>query len=379
MKRLKSIFITLLIIVLLFAPLTILTIGLLTMKEDMITLGSIGLVLFIILLKPLKTMMQKADQDADYDEFGRSRKKSDFKKLSRKERDIIDFQKAADMERILPQPLIRRMQKSGSKNPMKELRGLIGLGSVKEKVEEIAARMEFERSHKQNKQKLSESGRHMVFFGSPGTGKTTVARIMAGILYQNGIIKKNQVFECDGNFLKAGVDTAVKTQYIVQCAMGSVLFIDEAYALMTGTDGTGEAAIATLIKMMEDYRGRFVLILAGYTDEMKELISLNPGFASRIKEYLVFPDYNSSEMREIFIKMAGEHNLAVSAEALDTFEIRIANERKLNSFGNGRTVRNVLDEAIDKHALHIKKGTIDKADRFILQDVDVPTRPKTFI
>ena len=139
---------------------------------------------------------------------------------------------------------------------------------------------------------------------------------------------------------------------------------------MDSSDKSGEQVIATLIKQMEDQRGKFILIIAGYTNEMKRLIAMNPGFESRIKEYLHFPDYNAVEMREIFCLMANKHGFVVEPDALDHYDAIIARERRLKSFGNGRTARNVLDKVIDKHTLNLATGVLSKEDRYRLCSQD---------
>lgn len=314
-------------------------------------------------------------QDVEYDEFGRSRTKGSYEKLSKAERDAIDLQKTAEIERVLDSTAIKKMTKKGSIKPEEDMNNLVGLIPVKQKMKEMVARMKFEQEgnkKKKSKDKInSMSGRHMVFYGAPGTGKTTVARIITGFLYQYGYIKENKCIEVDGNFLKMGEYTAQKTTLVVRQAFGGVLFIDEAYALMTSTDGSGDTAIATLIKEMEDNRDKFILILAGYTNEMKALLNANPGFESRIKEYLDFPDYNDIEMREIFAMMAREQNFVVDSDAYDSFDIRINKERKTRSFGNGRTVRNLLDETIDRHALNYIEKRISEENKFKIMDIDI--------
>lgn len=184
------------------------------------------------------------------------------------------------------------------------------------------------------------------------THNTTIARIMTGFLYKYGYIKRNKCIEIDGNFLKAGEDSATKTRMIIQKAYGGVLFIDEAYTIIDGSGGYGKEAVATLIKEMEDNRDKLIVILAGYKNDMKRLLDANEGFKSRIKEYLNFPDYNTEEMKQIFTAMVHSAGFVVSGEALNNFEIRCEKERKLSSFGNGRTVRNILDETLDRHALN---------------------------
>ena len=312
----------------------------------------------------------------DYDEFGVSKKYGKYERMSAKEKKVIDMQKMADMERILSSSQIKKLTHKGSEDPYKDMKKLIGLRNVKDKMNEMVARMEFERSSK----KMQISSKHMAFLGSPGTGKTTVARIMTGFLYKNKYIKKNKCVEVDGNFLKSSTsaDTAIKTELIIREALGGVLFIDEAYALIEGSDGIGEQAVATLIKAMEDRKGEFVLILAGYTNEIKKLIQSNPGFESRIKDFMVFQDYNNEELKEIFVNMARDNNFVVDANALDKLEERFERERNLSSFGNGRTARNILDECIDKHAFNFKNKEIDIADKFRITEKDVNVYPKAY-
>ncbi len=209
------------------------------------------------------------------------------------------------------------------------------------------------------------------------THNTTVARIITGFLYKNGYIKENKIIEVDGNFLKSGTpgDTSTKTKFIIRQAYNGVLFIDEAYALTGSGDNCGREAVATLLKEMEDNRDKFILILAGYTNEMKDMLNTNPGFKSRIRDYLLFPDYTNDELCSIFNFMANGKNFVVSAEAMDNFRIRIERERSLNSYGNARTVRNVLDEAMDKHSYNYMKKKISEDDKYRLVAKDVNKEP----
>lgn len=334
-----------------------------------ILVGIIGL-LFLFLNKPLVRWRVKFRKLVEYDEFGRAKSKQGYEYLSKKERDQIDEQKIRDMERVLNTSALTKMTKEGSKDPWKDMDRLIGLKEAKERMKEMVARMEFEKANKVSK---NLSARHMIFTGSPGTGKTTVARIITGFLYKNGYIKKNKCVEVDGNFLKSGTasDTALKTELVVRHAFDGVLFIDEAYALCETGDGSGSAAIATLVKQMEDNRDRFILILAGYTEPMKELINQNPGFESRIKEYIDFPDYTMEELWDIFVLMAQENNMYVDISATDPFFERMQKEQRLSTFGNARTVRNVLDETIDRHALNYKNGQLANDEKFKICAIDI--------
>lgn len=329
----------------------------------------------LVLSKPLTALRIEARRDVEYDEFGRSKTKGTYEKLSKQERDQIDLQKTMDIERVMDSTAMKKMTKEGSQNPTADMDKLIGLFPVKQKMKEMVARMQFEQETNQGKKKKDQSnsisGRHMVFYGAPGTGKTTVARILTGFLYEYGYIKKNKCVEVDGNFLKAGSDTALKTELVIRQAYDGVLFIDEAYALMESGDGSGEQAVATLIKQMEDHRDRFILILAGYTNEMKMLLEANPGFESRIKEYLDFPDYDDTEMVEIFTAMAKEQDYSMSEDAVNSFLIRIEKERALRSFGNARTARNILDESLDKHALNFLEQKLEPGDKFRIRGIDI--------
>lgn len=366
-------------LILIITPIILLVIGFVRSQDSggleagwFYAAGAFVLVYFIA-RKPLTNMLSLGRQAVEYDEFGRSKRKGDFKSLSRAEQDAIDLQKLADMERIVSQAVIAKMTKKGSENPSEDLKKMIGLSPVKTKLEEMSARMQFEQENNKGKKKAdrinSMSGRNMVFYGSAGTGKTTTARIVAGFLYKYGYIKKNKVLEVDGNFLKAGADTALKVKLITQYAYGGVLFIDEAYVLCEGAYGA--EAIATLIKEMEDNRDKFICILAGYTQDMDRLLDSNTGFKSRIKEYLNFPDYSIPEMQQIFITMANANNFVVSDEALKNLEIRLTKEKQLRSFGNGRTVRNIFDEALDKHSLNFVSKKISENDKFRICGADV--------
>lgn len=339
--------------------------------------GAFLLIIGLAFWYPCRTWRVKTRRDVEYDEFGISKSKGNYEYLSKKERDQIDLKKTADMERLLSATALKKMTKPGSEYPMRDLKNMIGLLPVKQKIEEMVARMQFEQEEKRLKgQKKAQNsmgsmgGRHMCFTGAPGTGKTTIARIMTGFLYKYGYIKENKVIEIDGNFLKAGTESALKTELVIRSAYGGVLFIDEAYALMESGDGSGEQAIATLIKQMEDNRDKFILIIAGYTNEMKMLIDQNPGFESRIKEYVDFPDYDYIEMREIAQSMANQNNFYIENNAYDVFDAIVARERKLRSFGNGRTVRNIIDKAIDRHTLNLARGVVPADKRYVLCSED---------
>lgn len=307
----------------------------------------------------------------DYDESGLSKVYANYDKLKPEQRAEIERQKLMDEERILNSNQIRKMTKKGPKNPDEEMKKMIGLSEVKTEMKKFVARMEFEKSRKNYKN--SEFTTHMCFIGPPGTGKTTCARIMTSFLYKYKYIRENKCIEVDGNFLKGNAlgETSKKVNRLVLQSLGGVLFIDEAYALLEGADGSGKEAIATLVKAMEDRRGEFVLILAGYQDEMKSLINSNPGLFSRIKYYFNFGNYSVDELSEIFKFMAKEQGFSISPSAMQQFKIKIKNQMPQRNFGNARTVRNILEKAIDKHAFNLMEGSLEETAKNRIEDIDI--------
>lgn len=315
-----------------------------------------------------------ARNEIEFDENGLFRAKNNIQKLSKAEREEIGKRQLAEVERVLGTGTLRKITKDGSDDPEADLKAMMGLAPVKRKVQELQARMEFEHENHTS----MDNGHHMCFFGSPGTGKTTIAGIMTGILYKNRVIKKNQFIETDGNFLRGDNprETSEKINLLVRFARGKVLFIDEAYSMFDG--GGSQDIIATLIKLMEDHRKDFVLIIAGYEDEMKELIEANPGFKSRISEYLYFPDYTNDELCNIFSSMANAHNFYVPQETRERLMKRFENERRQKYFGNARTARNVLDEAVSLHALNLKEGKIKPDNKFKIMPSDISVNASAY-
>ncbi len=321
---------------------------------------------------------EKLRNAMEFDDQGLHRKFNSLQKLSKEERENIAKQKIADMERLIGTGTVKKMTKEGSKNPEKDLKSLLGLPDVKTKISELAARMEFDKKMK-SKNILQVSSMHMCFLGPPGTGKTTCAKIMTGFLYRYGYIKENKYIETDGNFLRGRTqgETSEKTALLLSLAKDKVLFIDEAYALFSGPGA--QEAIATIIKSMEDNRSDFILILAGYEDEMKILINGNPGFFSRIGHILYFGDYSDIDLYNIFRHMAKQYGFTVNHDTKVPFIKRIRKERVQQNFGNARTCRNILDECISKHALNIKDGTLKKEYMFTICPEDIKAFDPTII
>lgn len=243
-----------------------------------------------------------------------------------------------------------------------KLNALIGLESVKTSIQKIKA---YSIANKGN----SNLNLHMCFYGNPGTGKTEVARIIAGILHENGILPTNKVVETDRSGLVAAYvgQTALKTLEMVEKAMGGVLFIDEAYSLVQSEGGDyGHEAVAALIKAMEDYRGKFCVILAGYRNKMKDMIASNPGFQSRIQFELDFQNYSREELRSIADLMLSKMQYKMSERAMDRILDITDILRKNENFANAREMRNILEQVVMCQNLRCA-GTKEK----MLEIVDV--------
>ena len=248
-------------------------------------------------------------------------------------------------------------------DPYEELDELIGLGRVKQEVRTLANFVKVQKQREEQGLKTPKMSYHLVFTGSPGTGKTTVARIVARIYKDLGILKSGHTVETDRSGLVAEYmgQTAMKTNAIVDSALNGVLFIDEAYALVP-EDGSGrdygQEAISTLLKRMEDDRDKLVVIIAGYQKEMKRFIDSNPGLQSRFNRYIDFPDYSASELTEIFMTYLkkNQYELSGDAEALLRKNMQHAVDNKDRNFGNARYVRNVFEKCIQEQANRLEKS-----------------------
>lgn len=239
---------------------------------------------------------------------------------------------------------------------LEQLHGLIGLSSVKVEVENMINLLKVCEMRKKSGLRTPQIAKHLIFVGNPGTGKTTVARILSKIYCSLGILSKGQLVEVDRADLVAGYmgQTAAKVKEVVDKAMGGILFIDEAYSLTNGKkEGDfGQEAIDTLNKCMEDYRDDFIVIAAGYEEEMKEFTASNPGLQSRFNRKIVFDDYDQEHLMKIFIKMSSELDYKVTEDALQYVGNHFSNwvQNKDKNFGNARDVRNYLDEVINQQA-----------------------------
>ena len=241
----------------------------------------------------------------------------------------------------------------------RELNELVGLDKVKTSLNDLVDLITLKNKTKGDL-KINNVNLHMLFLGNPGTGKTTVARLIADILYNLGYIKQNKLIEVSSKDLVAEYvgQTAVKTMDIVNKAMGGILFIDEAYALSTkNNDNSYNAdAIATLIKAMEDYRDNLVVIFAGYTKEMQDFIDSNSGIASRIGYTLEFEDYTNDELKQIFKNMVVKSGFTLEEDALEEVDRLINENRNTKNFGNARFIRNVYEKTVINHAKNTKNN-----------------------
>ena len=240
-----------------------------------------------------------------------------------------------------------------------ELNNLVGLTKVKQVFKDLVNLIELKNKTKDDL-KIKNTNLHMVFLGNPGTGKTTVARIIAEMLYNLKYVKQNKLIEVSSKDLVAEYvgQTAPKTMAVIEKAMGGVLFIDEAYSLASGGIGQGssynEEAIATLIQAMENNRDDFVVIFAGYTKEMQRFLDSNSGIVSRIGYTLEFDDYTEDELIKIFEQMVTKAGFSVTHDALDRAREIIREYKNSKNFGNARFVRNLYEKSVIKHASNTK-------------------------
>lgn len=314
---------------------------------------------YAVLLYRFASILAKADGNVDEKETAWLANMVKFTESPNKDRETAHVAKDA--------PALQQLDK------------LIGLESVKEEVNKLTNFIKVQNLRKQKGMNAITLSYHCVFTGNPGTGKTTVARIVAQIYRELGILKKGQLVETDRSGLVAEYvgQTAVKTNKIIDSALDGVLFIDEAYSLVQGGGNDyGKEAIATLLKRMEDDRDRLIVILAGYDNEMKLFIDSNPGLQSRFNRYIHFSDYNAEELTAIFklnLKKF-DYELTNDAEQKISHLFSYAVSHKDQNFGNGRYARNVLEKTLENQATRL--ATVSEITEQMLRTIeehDIPT------
>ncbi len=267
----------------------------------------------------------------------------------------------ADLEDVLPKKKEAGAAVKGDADKlqelMAELTSLTGLDAVKGEVDKLVNSLKIAKVRKERGMQVIQKPLHSVFLGNPGTGKTTVARLISSIFRELGILEQGQLIEVDRAQLVAGYSgqTAIKTDEVIKKALGGTLFIDEAYTLARGSGDFGQEAIDTLLKRMEDYKGQFIVIVAGYTREMQAFMESNPGLTSRFTNTFVFEDYNPEQLSSITTGMAASSGYKFSEDGLEALNQKFQKiyDSRDGNFGNARTARNVLMEIITNQETRI--------------------------
>lgn len=242
---------------------------------------------------------------------------------------------------------------------LNELNELIGLDNVKKKVNDLIIYQKVQKLRRENNLHTSKSTLHLAFTGNPGTGKTTVARIVGRIYKQIGLLSKGHFIEVSRTDLIAGFQgqTALKVKKVIEKAKGGVLFIDEAYSITENdhSDSYGRECLTELTKALEDYRDDLVVIVAGYTEPMKLFFESNPGLKSRFNTFIEFDDYSAEELAQILVAMCKNNDYVLSEPASEKIKVSLEEKvsEKDNNFANGRMVRNIYDDLIMNHARRV--------------------------
>jgi len=283
-----------------------------------------------------------------------------------------------EMVTFLPEDFEKEQNNASAEFQLEEhLQAIIGLNEVKDFMRSLQDQIRITQTRKNLGLPVDEgSALHMIFTGNPGTGKTTVARVVGELLYHLGILSSKKVIEVDRSGLVAGYvgQTAIKTKEVIQSALGGVLFIDEAYALakdVNTSHGFGKEAIDTLLKAMEDHREDLIVILAGYTDEMEGFLNTNPGLRSRIPNRIEFKDYSVDELLQMGEKMFKENGYELTEAAYEKLREKAEIARTAEQFGNGRYVRNVYEETKRNQAVRLRGVNLTRDNLMKIEETDI--------
>lgn len=282
-----------------------------------------------------------------------------MKNLKELDAEVISTIQKEDIDKVMQQKNIIQVQMSVDEGQLqealRELNSMIGIDNIKEEVNEMVKLIRYYKEIGQNV--IGSFSLHSVFTGNPGTGKTTIARLFGRIYKALGILEKGHIVETqrDGLIAEYVGQTAVKTKAIIDAAIGGVLFIDEAYGLTDSKYSYGSEAIEVILKNMEDKRGQFVIIVAGYTKPMETFLKSNPGLMSRFDKFFHFRDYNQVELTQIMLKMIAEHEMSVTSEAQEYIKKYIEDlyKNKDQYFGNAREIRRLVAEIIRKQNIRM--------------------------